>query len=62
MTTYTIGMRVRITPEAFTHAGEIGIVVSLPAEQKNSWAIVRLDDGDTLGFLIADNEIEEVTE
>ena len=59
MTNYTIDMRVRITPEAFTRSGEIGTLTYIDPEQQN--ALVRFDDGEELGYLVDDGEIEEMT-
>lgn len=59
MSTFTIGMRVRIIAEAFTRAGQIGTLVYVDPGQAN--AIVKFDDGEELGYLIDDDEIEAVT-
>lgn len=52
--TFKVGDRVTITPAAVTRVGQSGVITQLYKDN----AVVRFDDGEELGFLIDDGELE----
>jgi hypothetical protein len=51
---FKIGDTVIIRPAAYTRAGEVGTIIIICGEN----AVVQFDDGEELGFLLDDEELE----
>ncbi len=50
---FKVGDRVIVAPEAFSRAGESGVITLINGDN----AVVKFDDGDQMAYLLDDNEL-----